>query len=557
MKGKSEFTHTYRAATVRERSGQTGESGYAMLLVFLMAAMIAIMLYREMPRVAFEAQRAKEELLIERGEQYKRAIQLFVRKVNRYPASIDELESLNNTRFLRKRYIDPITGKDKWRLIHINGGVLTDSIIPKNKPGQPGGDQQQQMQQTFIGEGPAMAGAQNDEGQQQNNPALRRRPSDDRPAVTQEAAAPPSGDSDTDDTDNSDSDNNSDETPAPNTGNQPGMAPNPAIPGMPMGRFPQPGMYPPNVYAPGQPGQPGYNPAMGNMPGQPGYNPAMPTMPGQSGYPPMGGMNFGSTPNQGTNQGDSGGFPAPSYIGQGSNTTPTSGVYYPGQTNTPFNGQTGAFPGQPPGMMPGQMQQPGFGGQMGGFGTMPGGVGPPSGGFSPTNFGNNPGLQNPQNLNGGPTLGDLGLGSPRPNGFQGLPGMGGTQIGGGIAGVASESKTPSIIVYNERKKYNEWEFVYDKSKDRGLAGVQSNGGAPGTPVGQMPNGMNPQGGPGGAFPPGGPSAFGQSGFGQSGFGQSGFGQSGFGPSGGQSGFGNSGFGQQPPQQPQQPQQPPN
>ena len=42
--------------------------------------------------------------------------------MNRYPASIEELESLNNTRFLRKRYMDPMTGKDKWRLIHMNGG---------------------------------------------------------------------------------------------------------------------------------------------------------------------------------------------------------------------------------------------------------------------------------------------------------------------------------------------------------------------------------------------------------------------------------------------------
>ena len=47
-----------------------GESGFAMLLVFLMAASIAIMLYMQLPRAAFEAQRAKEEMLQERGEQY-------------------------------------------------------------------------------------------------------------------------------------------------------------------------------------------------------------------------------------------------------------------------------------------------------------------------------------------------------------------------------------------------------------------------------------------------------------------------------------------------------
>lgn len=55
-----------------------GKSGFALLLVFFMAAVIAITLYMEIPRVAFETQRQKEQLLVERGEQYKRAIKLFV-----------------------------------------------------------------------------------------------------------------------------------------------------------------------------------------------------------------------------------------------------------------------------------------------------------------------------------------------------------------------------------------------------------------------------------------------------------------------------------------------
>ena len=78
----------------------------------------------------FESQRAKEQLLIERGEQYKRAIQLFVKKMNRYPGTIEELESTNNIRFLRKRFVDPMTGKSEWRLIHVGaGGVFTDSKV--------------------------------------------------------------------------------------------------------------------------------------------------------------------------------------------------------------------------------------------------------------------------------------------------------------------------------------------------------------------------------------------------------------------------------------------
>ena len=62
------------------------ERGFALLLIFLLASLIGISLYMEMPRVAFETQRNREELTVDRGEQYKRAIQVFVRANKRYPA---------------------------------------------------------------------------------------------------------------------------------------------------------------------------------------------------------------------------------------------------------------------------------------------------------------------------------------------------------------------------------------------------------------------------------------------------------------------------------------
>ena len=108
------------------------ERGFALLLVFMLAAAIAISLYKAMPRAAFESERNKEELLIERGEQYTRAVQLFVTKFKRFPANMDELEKTNNIRFLRKKFVDPMTGKDEWRLLHVNAlGILTDSKIKK------------------------------------------------------------------------------------------------------------------------------------------------------------------------------------------------------------------------------------------------------------------------------------------------------------------------------------------------------------------------------------------------------------------------------------------
>ena len=71
------------------------------------------------PRIATSIQRDKEIELVHRGEQYRRAIKLYYRKFGTYPTSIDQLVNTNNIRFLRKRYTDPITGKDDWRIIHL------------------------------------------------------------------------------------------------------------------------------------------------------------------------------------------------------------------------------------------------------------------------------------------------------------------------------------------------------------------------------------------------------------------------------------------------------
>jgi hypothetical protein len=121
---------------MQNRRAARSEGGFAMLFVFLLAACIAISLYAELPRVVFEAQRSREELLIAHGEEYKRAIQLYYRARRMYPPNLEALENTNNRRFLRKRYKDPMTGEEEWRLVHIGpAGILTDSLVTK-APGQ-------------------------------------------------------------------------------------------------------------------------------------------------------------------------------------------------------------------------------------------------------------------------------------------------------------------------------------------------------------------------------------------------------------------------------------
>jgi hypothetical protein len=71
----------------------------------------------------------------------------------------------------------------------------------------------------------------------------------------------------------------------------------------------------------------------------------------------------------------------------------------------------------------------------------------------------NAGLQQVQNqLNGG-----------QPGLSQGTSAFNNNNsVGGGIAGVASKYKGPSIKVYDDQQRYEKWEFIYDPKKDTAL-----------------------------------------------------------------------------------------
>ncbi len=490
------------------------ESGFAMLLVFLMAASIAIMMYRELPRAAFEAQRAKEEMLQERGEQYIRAIQLYVAKWKSYPPSIDVLEKTNNVRYLRKRYKDPMTGKDEWRVIHVNSaGQLTDSIIKKKE-----GEEKKANLNTFIGEMPTVGGATPNAADTGQSVALRRRASDQpgAPGTSGGGGAVPPVD-----------------PQSLGNGAQAGQAPGT--------QYPVPGV----AQVPGQPGQPGepnhgqqqpnQNPYQ-QQPNPYGQQPPNPYAQQQNSYqqqPP--------NPNQQQQQ------PNPYQQQQPPNPYAQQQNQYPQQQSPyqqqnpyrqqqPQNNQT-TQPGQPVGNQPGQFQpgQPQAGqpqtGQPQQFNSgMPYPVPTPPGMPAGVSGASTAAGVQPGAANQGLDMINKILTTPRSNMNMGVQGAPGLQIGGGIAGFASKYEAPSIKVYNERQKYNEWEFVYDMKKDKRLLG-QAAGMMPNqqqNPLGNgnVPNPLQPNQGNNSSFNQGNSFSQGQGGFNQ-GQGGSNQGQSGF------------------------------
>lgn len=94
------------------------DQGYILLTLLLFVAMLVIGAAAIAPTLSFQVKRDREEELIHRGVQYSRAIRRYFKKFGHYPTRIEDLENTNNVRFLRKRYKDPITGKD-FKLLHL------------------------------------------------------------------------------------------------------------------------------------------------------------------------------------------------------------------------------------------------------------------------------------------------------------------------------------------------------------------------------------------------------------------------------------------------------
>jgi len=488
------------SVATRRKLPRREEGGFALLVIFLIAAAMAFTMYQELPRAAFESARDKEQLLMDRGNQYKRAIQVFYAETKHYPAEIKDLESTGNKRYLRRRYIDPMTGKDEWRLIHTNGNALTDSLVQKPPA--------QNARAGLPGQGQTPGGGPLGSNNMNTSSATATNTVDNTSDAAAASGAP---------------------TMNPMALQRPSDRRFPTGPG-----FPQP-----PGSNPGNPVVGGANAFGGNSPA---YDPAdprtwpaitVPTSAPQSGQPQQAGLggqqargvtSFGTTPNGGGSQpgtgqfggaqtqfqgnigganfgqgnGQGGGNPQPSTLFnpnpidpnalggapiQYDPQNPPSTSVNPNVQFPPFGNQTA--PGQQP-------QTPFTGGQASAFqaaNLAAGGFNPqaPSSSQNPL-AGVQPNAGIPGNNSGNAALNAIDNSLFRPNQTP----TGGAMGSPGIAGVASKFKGPSIKAYRERTKYQEWEFIYEPGANQPGAnqpGANLNGQNPLGPAGAT--GQNP------------------------------------------------------------------
>ncbi|MGC2170608.1 MAG: hypothetical protein WA623_04390 [Candidatus Sulfotelmatobacter sp.] len=94
------------------------QRGYVLLALLLAVSLLVITAAAAAPSIASQIRRDRETELIRRGMQYRRAIRRFAKQTGRFPLTLADLENTNGIRYLRKRYKDPLTGKD-FRLLHM------------------------------------------------------------------------------------------------------------------------------------------------------------------------------------------------------------------------------------------------------------------------------------------------------------------------------------------------------------------------------------------------------------------------------------------------------
>jgi len=127
----------------RNSAVRRSERGYILITLILFVALVAIAAVVMAPEFVRQMKRDREEELIHRGVQYSRAMKHFVKKFGRYPTRIEELENTNQVRFLRRRYKDPITGKD-FKILHMGdvqmsfGAGIAGATPAGGIPGAPG-----------------------------------------------------------------------------------------------------------------------------------------------------------------------------------------------------------------------------------------------------------------------------------------------------------------------------------------------------------------------------------------------------------------------------------
>lgn len=119
------------------------QRGFTYIALLIAVALIGVALVAASEVWSHSRQREREQELLFIGGQFRQAIERYYQRtpgaVKRYPAKIEDLledkRYLATQRYLRKIFVDPMTGKSEWGLIPApGGGVMGVHSLSSGKP---------------------------------------------------------------------------------------------------------------------------------------------------------------------------------------------------------------------------------------------------------------------------------------------------------------------------------------------------------------------------------------------------------------------------------------
>jgi type II secretory pathway pseudopilin PulG len=116
--GRRRITVVRQGSRSRSCVPVSPESGYTMVMFFIILAVMAIMMGAAVQLASFSMQREKEAELIFRGQQYAEAIRQFQQKFGRLPVTLKEIWEAD-PKVIRRPFKDPILDTEDWGLIFV------------------------------------------------------------------------------------------------------------------------------------------------------------------------------------------------------------------------------------------------------------------------------------------------------------------------------------------------------------------------------------------------------------------------------------------------------
>lgn len=117
---------------MRNGDGRDRQSGFTYLALLLAVTLIGIGLVAGSEVWSQSRQREREQELLHVGEQFRQAIGYYYERtpgaVKRYPEKLEDLledkRYLVKQRYLRRIFVDPVTGKADWGIVAAPGGGI-------------------------------------------------------------------------------------------------------------------------------------------------------------------------------------------------------------------------------------------------------------------------------------------------------------------------------------------------------------------------------------------------------------------------------------------------